>query len=1342
AWVRADTSGVTQSVIDKANGSELGYRLRLDGGGGGYAFCNVWNGVGVNGGGRTNSQLVQGAWTYLACVYNGTQVKTYFDGNNELNYGYSSGIGDSPIDFQLGARGNGQQLHGLMDEARVATTDRSDDWIFAQFKSMSGTLISAFGGEEAAGLIGHWNFNEGSGQTAADASASNNNGTLGPTAAVESGDPTWACSGSALDFDGSDDEVKLSSVAIGDRAAWSITAWIKMGADAADKRTIYGEGNTAQTEYLYLQVLQGGSTVEFYSQNFGASNWARLDGTTDVEDDAWHLVTVVQRSKTDRELYVGTNSEDTNAQDAGTLSFNTASIGYLRTDWVADPFLGTIDDVRVYDYALSPAEIAALAGSPPAACGAGGSVTLSGTVTDDAETDIRTGGSSIILTLAGDTWVAAGAAFDAERQNIIDGLTSAGAEANGWNNVVQVGLNVTDVVRTSNTVVTVTLPAFAAYDITATETITATVPASALVTSSSPYVASPTFDVTAVTPTAALSGTVTDDSEADIVAGGSTVILTLTNDTWVAAGAAFDAERQNIIDGLVSAQSEASGWNNVVQAGLNVTDIVRTSNTVVTVTLPAFPTYNITATETITATVPASALVTSGSPLVASPTFDVTVVTGGLGSWSGLGCSAIIDTTSTSFGAVGSVSVSHTTSGTDRLMLVGVSTNNDNFEIVDSVLYNGVHLSLVDSIASVDDARVEIWQLANPPTGTHNVEVWFSAILLRGGTVGVMTLSGVDQGTPLGAPAGAFAQNDAGPATVDVPSALNELVFGATAVESGGPLTTDPAQDEWWNLDNASRDYGAGSTKDGAAGTVTLAWALNSSDHWAALGVSINPATCAAASAALSGTVTDDSETDIRAGSSTIVLTLSGDTWVAAGAAFDAERQNIIDGLVSAQSEANGWNNGVQAGLNVTDVVRTSNTVVTITLPAFAGYDVTATETITATIPASALVTSGSPLVASPTFDVTVAAGTVALSGTVTDDSEPDIRAGGSTIVVTLTDDSWVAAGAAFDAERQNIIDGLTSAGAEANGWNNVVQAGLNVTDVVRTSNTVVTVTLPAFAAYDITANETITATVPATALVQSAGAIVAAPTFSITAATFDVTGNVFEDTNGDANVAAEPAVVGATVSLYLDGGDGIANGIDDIFIDSVATGAAGDYSFASLADGSTYWVLVDTKTVPASAGLNGGSVQGDIWAEQTYGVTGAQCDDGLGSIAELGAAGPCYGGQSSVTSDGAPTLANAEHVTRVVLAGADATGVHFGFSFNVVVNTLAGDAQDDDGAANRSVQGSLRQFIQNANAIAGANTMRFVPAGTTNATDGGGNDWWRTDVTQALPTIGDANTT
>jgi hypothetical protein len=72
-----------------------------------------------------------------------------------------------------------------------------------------------------------------------------------------------------------------------------------------------------------------------------------------------------------------------------------------------------------------------------------------------------------------------------------------------------------------------------------------------------------------------MSGTVTDDSETEIRTGGSTLVLTLTGDTWVAAGAAFDAERQNIIDGLDSAQAEAAGWDAVVKAGLAVTDVVR-----------------------------------------------------------------------------------------------------------------------------------------------------------------------------------------------------------------------------------------------------------------------------------------------------------------------------------------------------------------------------------------------------------------------------------------------------------------------------------------------------------------------------------------------------------------------------------------------------------------------------------------------------------------------------------------------------------------------------------------------------------------------------------------------
>ena len=127
----------------------------------------------------------------------------------------------------------------------------------------------------------------------------------------------------------------------------------------------------------------------------------------------------------------------------------------------------------------------------------GGSCTLSGTITTTAETEIISGGKTIVLTLSGDTWVSAGASFDAERQAILSGLDSAQSEATGWDAVVKINEVVGAVVRTSDTIVTITLSAHASYDITSSEIITATIPASAL-TGATALVAAPTFTITTV----------------------------------------------------------------------------------------------------------------------------------------------------------------------------------------------------------------------------------------------------------------------------------------------------------------------------------------------------------------------------------------------------------------------------------------------------------------------------------------------------------------------------------------------------------------------------------------------------------------------------------------------------------------------------------------------------------------------------------------------------------------------------------------------------------------------------------------------------------------------------
>jgi subtilisin-like proprotein convertase family protein len=185
--------------------------------------------------------------------------------------------------------------------------------------------------------------------------------------------------------------------------------------------------------------------------------------------------------------------------------------------------------------------------------------------------------------------------------------------------------------------------------------------------------------------------------------------------------------------------------------------------------------------------------------------------------------------------------ISHTTSGSNRLMLVGVSINNDNFETVSTLTYNGVALTFEGAInnsrSGGDDARVEIWSLKNPPTGTYNVVITFSAALSLPAVAGVMTFTGVNQSTPLGT--FASAENDGTAAAVTVSSGTGETVFGVVCTEYG---TITDGQTNQWNVSAGSSTYGAGSTAAGAS-SVNLTWTLSDAgSHWAAAGISIKPA--------------------------------------------------------------------------------------------------------------------------------------------------------------------------------------------------------------------------------------------------------------------------------------------------------------------------------------------------------------------------------------------------------------------------------------------------------------------------------------------------------------------
>ncbi|MHA2040754.1 MAG: LamG-like jellyroll fold domain-containing protein [Candidatus Thorarchaeota archaeon] len=257
----------------------------------------------------------------------------------------------------------------LFDQAFNSTHAHLIAWVKADLSASFDTVISMYYGnptsgnqENSAGVwsnsfIATWHLKENVGGTDAirDSTGNANHGT-------DSGAPTFGAAGmigNAIGFDGSNDEVSLPGVVIGNRVAWTISAWIRMGADTTDQRTIYSEGDTGVSDYLFLYVDDAGSEVRFYSEN-AIGDWSQVIGSTNIEDNQWHLVTLVQRSKTDRELYVDGLSDGTSTHNAGTLTTDTASIGVLDYLWgPADWFMGTIDEGLISDTARSADWIAA-----------------------------------------------------------------------------------------------------------------------------------------------------------------------------------------------------------------------------------------------------------------------------------------------------------------------------------------------------------------------------------------------------------------------------------------------------------------------------------------------------------------------------------------------------------------------------------------------------------------------------------------------------------------------------------------------------------------------------------------------------------------------------------------------------------------------------------------------------------------------------------------------------------------------------------------------------------------------------------------------------------------------
>ncbi|HEX7655194.1 MAG TPA: hypothetical protein VF607_16920, partial [Verrucomicrobiae bacterium] len=221
---------------------------------------------------------------------------------------------------------------------------------------------------------------------------------------------------------------------------------------------------------------------------------------------------------------------------------------------------------------------------------------------------------------------------------------------------------------------------------------------------------------------------------------------------------------------------------------------------------------------------------------------------------------------------VNSLTFGHITgAGANRLMLVAIgigalADTSSPQTNCGSVSYGGVNLNRVGTVIdgySTPTVRSEIWSLVNPPSGSNNVVVTLTNGATRPLVVGVMTLTGVNQTTPLGAFAAVQCGNSTSPTDSPIvtnSTAAGEMVFATAVIDGDGsdtpPPTMTPAAGQVSYLDQSAlyRVRCVSSLKPGSA-TVpfTNAWAYGSSQQWAIGGVSIKPA---AAGGTLTNTTT------------------------------------------------------------------------------------------------------------------------------------------------------------------------------------------------------------------------------------------------------------------------------------------------------------------------------------------------------------------------------------------------------------------------------------------------------------------------------------------------------
>ena len=208
-------------------------------------------------------------------------------------------------------------------------------------------------------LLAYWSFDEGKGNICADTSGNKHQGKIGNSELVK-----WVDGriGKALHFDGNRRKNNKSVVTVQNfredlSKGFSVEAWIKMDKGFNWKRGVamlvsngsgtYGRGIHFYYCWRYFMIQSAAGSKE--------KSWKAVGAVPDLRERWVHIAATYDGNL--YKIYVNGELKGTSKKDSKMVNAtSTLSIGAAYAG-AANGFLGIIDEVKIYNYALTPLQI-------------------------------------------------------------------------------------------------------------------------------------------------------------------------------------------------------------------------------------------------------------------------------------------------------------------------------------------------------------------------------------------------------------------------------------------------------------------------------------------------------------------------------------------------------------------------------------------------------------------------------------------------------------------------------------------------------------------------------------------------------------------------------------------------------------------------------------------------------------------------------------------------------------------------------------------------------------------------------------------------------------------------